>query len=249
MQGATLDALGATVTTGRAIANAGTVDGGRALEFTGAAVSGGGTFRGNAVTIRTFGNGNNPVNGAWYLAKGLQVFPSSGNDVALTLGGYAKSPQVFNVMVNGNATLAVPSAWPAGTPWPANNAVVLPGAVRAANASDPGCGGGSLIVQATGNLSLSGSGGSNLVFPGSVVLKSGGHPRRSRHRHRQRLDHQPQGIPGSAPRGAVDDEQRESHHALHQRSELGQLLGSAQHTGWSLPADAERRGGRDPDGR
>ncbi|MFO1412770.1 MAG: hypothetical protein U1F10_02450 [Burkholderiales bacterium] len=172
--GATLDALGTNATTGQAIVNRGTVDGGPSLELRGAAINGGGTFKGNAVTIRTFGNANNPANGAWYLANGLQVSPSTGNGVALTLGGYAKSPQVLNVSVSGNATLEMPSAWPSGTPWPSNNGVVLPGAVRAANVADPAYGGGSLIVQASGNLTLTGGGLGNLVFPGSVVLKAGG---------------------------------------------------------------------------
>ena len=112
--GLTLDALGGSKTTGQDIVNAGSIDGGAALTLYGANMKGGGAYKGNAMVISTFGSANNPVNGAHYLSNGLQLFPSNGSDVFLSLNDYGTAPQFFNLMVNGNAHVAMPSAWPSG---------------------------------------------------------------------------------------------------------------------------------------
>jgi hypothetical protein len=168
------DALGASWTTGAPVVNQGTLDGGASLRVLGARVNGGGAFKGNAVFIGTFGNANNPVNGAHFLANGLQLWPSTGNTVALTLNHYGAAPQVLNVQVNGNASAAMPSAWPGGVTSPTNNRPVLQGGTRPPGTPLPGYGGGSMIVQATGTLSLVGGVSNDFVFPGGVVLKAGG---------------------------------------------------------------------------
>ena len=172
--GLIVDALGANWTTGAPLVNQGTLDGGASLRVLGARVNGGGAFKGNAIFIGTFGNANNPVNGAHFLANGLQLWPATGNTVALTLNHYGAAPQVLNVLVNGNASAAMPSAWPAGVTSPANNRPVLQGGSRPPGAPNPGYGGGSMIVQATGALSLAGGASNDFVFPGGVVLKAGG---------------------------------------------------------------------------
>ncbi len=138
-------------------------------------INGGGQFKGNAITIRTFGSANNPVNGAYFLQNGLQLFPSSGNAIALTLNGYGSTPQVFNLFANGDATVWMPSAWPAGYNVPANNAVVPPGGSRPAGTPQPAYGGGSMILQATGSMTLVNGGTNDFVFPGAIVLKALGY--------------------------------------------------------------------------
>jgi hypothetical protein len=140
----------------------------------GAKVTGSGSFKGNAVVVSTFGHVNNPVNGAHFLSNGIQVFPSSGNEVALTLNGYGSAPQALNVKVNGNAAVGMPSAWPAGSGLPPNNRPVPPGGVVSPGAPPPSFGGGSMIVQATGTLKLVNIGTNDFVFPGAIVLKSTG---------------------------------------------------------------------------
>ena len=134
----------------------------------------GGAFKGNAIFVGTFGNANNPVNGAHFLANSLQLSPGSGNAVALTLNLYGATPQVVNVKVNGNASVAMPSAWPGGSSSPPNNPVLAPGGTRPAGVSEPPYGGGSMIVQATGALSLAGGTTNDFGFPGGIVLKAGG---------------------------------------------------------------------------
>ena len=171
--GMTVDALGSMALSGARILNQGLIDGGSKLQLAAARINGGGAFKGNAVTLATFGSANNPVNGARFLANSLQVHPSSGNAVALTLNGYGSVPQVFNVMINGNGTASMPSSWPAGAAALANAAPVLQGATRVPGAPDPAFGGGSLIVQATGTLSLVGGSSNDFAFPGSIVLKAG----------------------------------------------------------------------------
>ena len=170
--GLTLDALGASKTTGQDIVNAGSIDGGAALTLYGANIKGGGAYKGNAMVISTFGSANNPVNGAHYLSNGLQLFPSSGSDVFLSLNDYGTVPQFFNVMVNGNAHVAMPSAWPSGVTLPPNNLTVPPGGTRASGVPDPSYGASSIIVQATGTLSLSGGASNDFVFAGGIALKS-----------------------------------------------------------------------------
>jgi probable HAF family extracellular repeat protein len=170
--GLTLDAR-IVGTTGAGIVNHGTVDGGANLVLQGSMVNGSGAYKGNAIRISTFGNVNNPVNGGYLLQNGLRVLPSSGGTVALTLNGYGATPQVFNVRVEGNALVSMPSAWPAGVTDPPNNAPVLSGGFRPAGVPDPAYGGGSLIVQATGGLVLDGGVSRDFAFPGAVVLIAG----------------------------------------------------------------------------
>ena len=129
--------------------------------------------RGNAIGVHTFGNANNPVNGAYYLQNGLQLYPTSGNTIALTLNGYGPGKQVFNLFANGNATAWMPSAWPAGVNLPPNNAVVMPGGARPPGVPEPAYGGGSMILQASGSLTLVNGGTNDFVFPGAIVLKAG----------------------------------------------------------------------------
>ncbi len=169
--GLTLDALGGTATSGEPLVNNGVLNGGNALWLFAANVTGSGLFSGDSVYVSTYGNANNPVNGAHYLANGLQVYPGTGSDVLLTLNDYGSSPQVFNFNINGNGTVAMPSAWPAGSPLPQNNLPVPPEASTAG--PPPAYGGGSMIIQATGTLTLSPD-APDFVFPGGIVFKSGG---------------------------------------------------------------------------
>ncbi len=168
-----VNALGGSWTTGQAITNAGIADGGPFLELYAAEVHGGGAFRGNAIGVHTFGNANNPVNGADYLQNGLQLHPSTGTMLALTLNGYGSGRQVFNLYAHGDASVWMPSAWPAGFTLPANNAVVAPGGTRPPGVPEPAYGGGSMIVQASGSLQLHGGGSNDFAFPGAIVLKAG----------------------------------------------------------------------------
>ncbi|MFO1315562.1 MAG: M12 family metallo-peptidase [Burkholderiales bacterium] len=172
--GLTLDALDVSYTVGQNLANAGRANGGTGLALFGANIRGGGAFVGDAIGVHTFGNANNPVNGADFLQNGLQLSTSSTPLLALTLNGFGAGKQVFNLKVNGDATVWMPSAWPTGASLPANNAVVAPGATRPAGAPEPPYGGGSMIVQATGNLTLRNGGTNDFVFPGAIVLKAGG---------------------------------------------------------------------------
>ena len=167
-----IDSLGSSWTLGQSLVNNGIVDGGSNLELIASKITGGGAFKGDSIAIRTFGNANNPVNGTFFLSNGLQLHPSNDDEVKLTLNGYSNSPQVFNLFVNGNATVWMPSAWPAGYAVPVNNAVVLPGGSRPAGVAEPAYGGGSMILQATGTMTLFNGGTNDFVFPGAIVLKS-----------------------------------------------------------------------------
>ncbi|MFO1324516.1 MAG: Ig-like domain repeat protein [Burkholderiales bacterium] len=172
--GLTLDALDPGHASGNNIVNQGTVNGGASLMLFASTLNGWGSFLGDATTISVLGNANNPIQGAHYLANGLHLFPSTGNSVAATLSAYGPAKQVINLIVHGNATFAMPSAWPNGSPLPPNNRPVMPSEVRAAGVPDPAYGAGSMIVQATGNLTLNGGVSQDLVFPGGVVLKAAG---------------------------------------------------------------------------
>ncbi|HTP98502.1 MAG TPA: S8 family peptidase [Casimicrobiaceae bacterium] len=169
--GLSVDTLGATPSSGQPLTVQGALDGGPSLQLRSARITGGGALRGNSVFIGTFGNANNPVNGAHYLSNSLQIAPSTGTDVALTLNGYGSAPQVFNVMVNGNATVSMSSS---GTPGAQpNNPAVPAGGSRPAGQAPPAFGGGSMIVQSTGSLKLVGGASNDYIFPGSIVLKAG----------------------------------------------------------------------------
>ena len=172
--GLTVDTLGASPYVGQPLVNHGVLDGGPRLRLLGARINGGGANKGNDVFLSTFGNINNPVNGAHFLANGLQVYPGSGTAIALTLNDYGSAPQVFNVMGNGNVTVKMPSAWPAGDSTLRNNAPVPMGGTRPAGTPEPPFGGGSMIVQATGSLTLSGGVSNDFVFAGGLVFKAGG---------------------------------------------------------------------------
>jgi len=172
--GLELDALGADPLSGSPIVNSGIVDGGAALAVSGAGIHGGGAFKGDAVRLGTFGNANNPVHGNDYLANGVQLFPGTGNAVALTLNAYGPAPQVLNVTINGDGSAWMPSAWPTGSTLPQNNNPLAPDEVRPPGVPKPAYGGGSMIVQATGALALVDGGTHDFVFPGAIVLKASG---------------------------------------------------------------------------
>lgn len=172
--GLTVDTLGNTWTTGQRLRNLGLLDGGSSLQLLSAGIHGGGTFKGNAIHVSTFGNANNPVSGAHYLGNALKLAPSTGNDVALSLNGYGSSPQVLNLNVAGNVVVSMPSMWPSGLNWPPNNVPVPGGGNRPAGAPDPAYGGGSLLLQVAGSLALNGGDINNFVFPGGIAFKTGG---------------------------------------------------------------------------
>lgn len=170
----TVSTLGATWTEGGTLVNQGVVQGDAQLRVTGGRINGGGRFVGNDVHVATFGHANNPVNGNFFLSNGLQVAPSSGTQVALSIAHYGSGPQVLNFAIAGDALLAMPSAWPAGYFAPANSRPALPGEVRPPGTGNPAHGAGGLIVQATGNMKLAGGASSDFVLAGGVVLKAGG---------------------------------------------------------------------------
>jgi hypothetical protein len=174
LAGLTIDTLGSTNLVGQYLVNQGVIDAGAYMRLHGARITGGGAFRGNIVHVSTFGNANNPVNGAHFLANGLQFYPSNGNSVELTLNDYGMAPQVLNFMVNGDASVFMPSAWPPAWSEPPNNLPVPLGGSRPPGTPEPSYGGGSMIVQATGALTLRKSDSNDFVFPGAIVLKAGG---------------------------------------------------------------------------
>jgi len=172
--GLTLDTFASDLSSRQPLVNQGTIDGGGLLTLLAPSVIGGGAFKGDSIFIGTSGNANNPVNGPYFLNNGLQLFPSTGTDIALNLNDYGQAPQVINLMLNGNASVRMPSVWLAESGPPPNNSPVLPPENWPASAAEPGYGGGSLIVQATGNMTLSGGASNDFVFPGGIVLKAGG---------------------------------------------------------------------------
>lgn len=168
-------ALGSTWTVGNVLVNDGTIDGGERLRLHAARITGAGSYKGNNIEVASFGHVNSPRSGNRFLANSLQLAPSSGAGVVLSLGHYgATSPQVFNLKVNGNATVSMPSAFPAPYTPPLNTLPTLPAQTRPAGAPNPAYGPSSVIVQATGNLTLTGGGNGDFVIAGGVVLKSGG---------------------------------------------------------------------------
>jgi filamentous hemagglutinin family protein len=171
--GLQINTLGNTTSVGQDLVNAGVIDGGPSLQVRSARITGGGAYKGNAIVVSSFGNVNNPANGLHFLGNSVQLYPSSGNLVALTLNDYGSIPQVINVMVNGNAAVNMPSILPAALALPPNNAPLPLGAVRSAGAGDPTYGGGSMILQATGSLTLQPGASNDFAFPGSIVLKAG----------------------------------------------------------------------------
>jgi len=167
--------------TGARLQNDGVVDGGVKLEMFASEVHGSGDFNANDLKIHTFGSANNPVHGTNYLQNFLNLRPGTGvppsiPEIYLTLNAYGPSPQVFNLRLNGSAGIWMPSAWPASLAFPPNNAVIPPAGVRPAGVPNPGYGGGSMLIQATGPISLYDGGPSgthDFVFPGAIALISG----------------------------------------------------------------------------
>ena len=172
--GLTVDTLGVADLVGEALVNEGVIEGGGYLRLHSARINGGGAFRSNNAHVSTFGNANNPVHGAYYLSNGLQFYPSSGTLVELTLNDYGVVPQFLNFMVNGDAYVLMPSVWPPAWSEPPNNLPVPLGGVRLPGVPEPSYGGGSMIVQAAGSLTLRNSSSRDFVFPGAIVLKAGG---------------------------------------------------------------------------
>jgi len=173
--GLTVSALSnGSASTGQPVVNQGTLDGGAALSLFGSRITGSGAFKGDTILISSFGNINNPVNGLHFLGNSIRLFPSTGASTSVTLNDYGTSPQVLNIAINGNASVAMPSGWPNGSSLPPNNAPVPAGGTRAAGTPAPGFGGGSMIVQATGNLTLNGATTNDFAFAGGIVLRSGG---------------------------------------------------------------------------
>ena len=169
--GLVVDALGASFNTGQPVVNEGVVDGGADLAIMGSGITGGGRFQGDAVLLSTFGNANNPVNGAHYLANGINVGPSaySTATVRLAINEYGRLPQTFNVLVHGDAVLQIPIRWSSEYQGlPPNNDTYFGTTVF-----DAPYGGGQLLVQATGSLTLAGGSDNLLVYPGGIVLRAG----------------------------------------------------------------------------
>jgi filamentous hemagglutinin family protein len=171
--GLTIDTLGSSDLEGESLVNDGVLDGGAYLRLQSARITGSGAFRADNAHVATFGSANNPVLGAHFLANGLQFHPSTVTAVELTLSDYGDAPQVLNFMVNGDASVFMPSVWPPAWSEPPNNLPVPLGGIRPPGVPEPSYGGGSMIVQATGSLTLRSSKSNDFVFPGAIVLKAG----------------------------------------------------------------------------
>ncbi len=172
--GLALDTLGVGWTTGRPLVNNGIIDGGTRLDLFAARIGGSGAYQGDNIALHTVGNVNNPANGAYFLDNGVQLYSSTPGDIAVTLNAYGATPQVINLMINGGASVWMPSTWPAGSTMPVNNAVVPTGGKRPTGSADPVYGGGSMIIQTRGSLALFDGGSHDFVFPGGIVLKAEG---------------------------------------------------------------------------
>lgn len=175
-----LDTLGDTWLEGGPLVNHGVIAADdleiRAASITGGGTPGGGEFRADRITLRTFGNAHNPIHGDNFRENGLFLQPNSGvlRYVDVTLDAYGPGPQVFNLRVirDSGAIVRMPPAWSPGSPFPPNNATVPPGGVRAAGVPDPAYGGGSMIIRAQGEIILDGGGTGEFAFPGAIVLES-----------------------------------------------------------------------------
>jgi filamentous hemagglutinin family protein len=172
--GLTLDTLGSAWTLGQPLVNNGFLDGGVRTNLYTAQVTGSGLFKGDIVFVATFGNANNPVNGAHFLANGLALAPSNGDSVSLVINDYGSGPQFLNFAISGHAAIWSPSSWPSQSTVPPNNLTVSLGSILPPGTPDPVYGGGSLIVQTTGSLSLISGASNDFVFPGGIVFKAGG---------------------------------------------------------------------------
>ena len=167
--GLLLDALGATWFVGQPVVNHGVVDGGTSLSLMGSGVTGGGAWKGNTISLATFGNANNPAYGPHFLANSLRLHPSTGFSTAVVLNAYGTAPQFMNLAVKWDATLLMPSA-PLGGGAPPNSRPVLPGEARPAGVADPSYGGGSLLIKSSGTLKLLPGASNDFVFAGGIVL-------------------------------------------------------------------------------
>ena len=86
--GLTVDTLAGSWTSGQPLVNQGSIDGAASLQVFAAKVNGGGALKGNAIVLATFGNLNNPVNGAHFLSNGLHLHPGSGSAFNVTLAAF-----------------------------------------------------------------------------------------------------------------------------------------------------------------
>lgn len=171
--GLIVDSLGANWSSGGPIRNDGTIWGPTALTLMGASVTGNGSHIAGAFNLYTFGNANNPTHGSFFLENGLRVYPPPGGfRVPVTIAAYGSAPQFINLAVNGDATLLMPSSWPAGVNLPRNHRPVAPGE-SIPNFTPPAYGGGGIIVQVSDELTLLGGASNDLVIPGALVLKAG----------------------------------------------------------------------------
>ena len=169
-----IDTLGPTWTDGAALVNHGVVEGTTYLDVLAADISGVGQFRGDAIDVHTFGNARQPRDPTHYLQNGLHLQGGQGSlTVTLRVNAYGSGPQFLNFWAVNSLTLSMPSMWSSNT-IPDNNVVVPPGGVRPPGILDPAYGGGSMIVQAQGSLTLTSEGSGDFAFPGAIVLKAAG---------------------------------------------------------------------------
>jgi len=180
LAGIVVDTLGATWMDGGPLINNGVIDAGLRLEIFASDITGGGTpgngeFRGDRIVLHTFGNAHNPIHGNDFLQNAIFLQPGTGTSIVdLTINAYGNAPQVFNLRMvrDSGAIVRMPSAWPAGSSFPLNNAVVAPTGARPRGVPDPSYGGGSMILRAARVITLGDEGTGDFVFPGAIVLKS-----------------------------------------------------------------------------
>jgi hypothetical protein len=195
VKGLTVDLLTGSYTIGKDLQNNGAIDGGDKFEAYAWSYKGAGEWSSWDTRFHFYGNANNPVNNN-FLNNGLNLYPSAiapppppppppnrvGPDgvaaaapFRVTLNAYSTVPQFINLKLYGDASVWMPSAWPAGTSFPQNNAVVAPTGSRPAGTPEPAYGGGSMIIHATGSLSFfdgGPTGTKDFVFPGAMVFIS-----------------------------------------------------------------------------
>jgi len=165
-----------SVRTSGVVTNQGWVNGGTKLHVSAGKITGGGTLRGDDITIATEGNANNTVDPVDFMRNGLNLAPASGDTVALRVSAYGTQPQFLNLHVLGNATFAMAPAWsgdlPLLLPLPKSNSPIAGYPIFQA---DQPYGGGSLLMQVTGSLTMDGGYVANaFVFPGGIALVAGG---------------------------------------------------------------------------